>query len=695
MAHALIAIGAGGLGVVLAARHPLWPGLLLAAFVGWSLLSGWRPDLCLFVIPAGLPVLDFSPWTGWLAFNEFDLLILGAIAGGQARLVLGGRMAARFEAVSPPTFILAASGTFVVASTVALWRGLADAGGLDFGWFQAYLEPMNSLRLFKPLLFALLFASVLQAEVQSSPERAVRRIGAGMAFGLTLVTLAVLWERVAYTGLTEFSRPYRAVGLFWEMHVGGAAIDAYLAMAAPFAAWAVWRAQTPLRWSGAALLALMTCYACLTTFSRGVYLAVALPLILLSMLTPAPWQAGHAYGVVVRGALAVCATAALSAGAVVLAFVWCGYWVAGLVGVMAIGLLALVNRRRAPAARWPVATSGLAAALFVEILAVALTGSLLLERMGRSERDLGSRIAHWAKGLSLLNEPSDWVFGIGIGRFPAHFSRSANGDEMSGAVQMQPARLERHSVRVSGPPTLRQLEGLHALTQRVPLLDGARYRIDFDYRTQAKTGVMLGVCELHLLYERVCQSTRVELEPGTTSWGHVSVELDGPGLSAGRWFAPRRATFELSVLGPGAEADFSNLDLRADDSGPLLRNGDFARELAHWFPSAQSYFVPWHVDSLYLELLIERGLLGLGGFVVVMAWTLRRLVVASRQGASMAPFLAASLGGVLLIGLLSSVMDAPRAAFLLYFLVWLSIVLCGLRPARSMASRTSGPSAAR
>jgi hypothetical protein len=65
------------------------------------------------------------------------------------------------------------------------------------------------------------------------------------------------------------------------MHVGGAAIDVYLAMAAPFAAWAVVTAKSRVGWAAAAGLALLTGHACLTTFSRGAYVGVAAPLVLV------------------------------------------------------------------------------------------------------------------------------------------------------------------------------------------------------------------------------------------------------------------------------------------------------------------------------------------------------------------------------------------------------------------------------
>ena len=633
--HGLIAAGAVTAGLLLSVHHPLWPGAVLAAFLGWVLLVVWRPDLWLFVVPAGLPLLDFSPWSGWLSFDEFDLLVLGVIAAGHARLAWRAVAPVAGEPPRLPTIVVAAAGLFVAASVVALWRGFSDAGGFAFGWFQSYVDPMNSLRVFKPLLWMLLILPAMRAQIQASPERAMRRVGTGMAVGLAVTSLAVLWERIAYPGLVDFSSPYRTVGLFWEMHVGGAAIDAYLAMAAPFAAWALRSARTPLRWSGAAVLALLAAYACLTTFSRGVYLAVAAPLLLLGWLLWAPRLRP----------------------------------VPRLAG----------NRPERSVGWRPAAGAGLAAALLVEVLAVTWTGSFLLERMAQSDRDLRSRITHWTQGLGLLHEPSDRAFGIGLGRSPAHLTGFVRGYEFPGAVKPGPAAAGLHSVLLFGPAIRRHAEGQYALTQRVPLLEGAQYRVEFDYRVRSRAGVLLGVCELHLLYERRCQDAWVDVEPGDGSWRHWAVALKGPGLTVGHWFAPRMAVFEMAVPTAGAEVEVTNLKLQAGNARTLLHNGDFSRQMAHWFPSAQGYFVPWHLDNLYLELLVERGPLALAGFIALMAWALRRLISGPCRDAALAPFLAASLSGALLVGLLSSVMDAPRPAFLLLFLMGFSVLLCRCR----------------
>ena len=78
-------------GAALAWRHPLWPAPVLSAFLAWCVVAAWWPRAWLWLVPALLPLLNFSPWTGWIVFEEFDLLLLGALAGGYGRLALGGR----------------------------------------------------------------------------------------------------------------------------------------------------------------------------------------------------------------------------------------------------------------------------------------------------------------------------------------------------------------------------------------------------------------------------------------------------------------------------------------------------------------------------------------------------------------------------------------------------------------------------
>ena len=79
--------------------------------------------------------------------------------------------------------------------------------------------------------------------------------------------------------------------------------------------------------------------------------------------------------------------------------------------------------------------------------------------------------------------------------------------------------------------------------------------------------------------------------------------------------------------------------------------------------------MPWHVDNLALELLIERGALSLAAFTVLAALALRRLTAPRRRRCGLAPIAAAALAGALLVGGVSSLLDMPRVAVLLLTIV--------------------------
>lgn len=521
------------------------------------------------------------------------------------------------------------------AGLLALRRGFADAGGFSFDWFAGYTDPLNSLRVFKSLGFALLFIPLLQYELARSRALANQRLATGIVAGLIVVTLAVVWERAAFPGLADFSTNYRTVALFWEMHVGGAAIDAYLVLTTPFVVWALVCARRPLRWAGAAALALLTGYACLTTFSRGVYLAVALFLALLGLLL---WAQKSNFN--------------------------------------AREFLGRVWQRHGPEGWRAKAGLMLVLALVAEA-AVVGGGSFMAERLSSTDRDLNSRLEHWRNGLDLLNGPTDWLLGKGLGRFPANYAAHVPQGEFSGDVKV---REEQESggrvngfVTVRGPDTMKILGGQYALTQRVSRASKGPHRVRLEVRVQSQADVYVELCERHLLYDGSCQRAFVRVLPGKTEWQAFVLPLEGPVLAGGVWYAPRLGMFSLSVGNAGGVADFDNIRLVGPHREELLENGEFSRGLARWFPAAQAYFVPWHMDSLFLDVLVERGLAGLLLLAALMAYALWHLVVGRARSLPLSPYLAASLCAALLVGLVSSFMDAPRVAFLFYLLTLYAI----------------------
>nr|WP_315247535.1 hypothetical protein [uncultured Albidiferax sp.] len=650
---ALLALACGVAGVCLALAHPISPVLALAGFYAAAMVALWLPGIWLFAVPACLPFLNFAPWTGWLVFEEFDVLLLAVLAAGYFRLARRPSEAA-FRWTQPLSFPTTIVALFVAASLVVLARGLLDAGGLTWDLFQGYGDPMNSLRATKSLLWATLCMPLLADALRQSMVQSCKRLAAGMLVGLVVVVLVVLWERAAFPGWFNFTSKYRTTALFWEMHVGGAAIDAYMALATPFVAWALRSARRPWQWAWGALLAVLVTYAGLTTFSRGVYLAMLAPLVLLGLLL----------------------------------------WVqkAGL-DLRALAL-SLWQRRR-PRGWRAKAAWALSIALVAEVVGVLNGGSFMASRLTTTERDFGSRMAHWQRGLDLLHDPVDWATGIGLGRLPSHYARSYPEGEWSGHVAWQSGKSGQGGqgakppvMRVSGPETDDYLEGLYAATQRVRPVPGARYRASVQVRVDAPTGVYLQLCERHLLYPARCQNAYLTLkpvaDPAVSPWQRITVPLQGPRFKDMPWYAPRLGMFSVMVLGANAHADFRSIGLQSTNGQELLSNGNFAQNLAHWFPAARFYFLPWHIDNLFLEVLVERGLLGLVLWVALVGTALWQLVLGSARRQPLAPYLAASLCGVLLVGLVSSVMDVPRVAFLLFLLVCFALQL-------ARASRSTEP----
>ena len=458
----------------------------------------------------------------------------------------------------------------------------------------------------------------------------------GMVAGVGVVGGVVLWERMAYPGLLDFAAVYRVTAWFWEMHVGGAAIDTYLAMASPFVLLFWLEVRTAGLRGPASFLLLMLAYAILVTFSRGLYAAVFVSLPVFALVA-APWRAEGASGKVTRAAA----------------------------------------KRPIGASAWRLLGLPIAA---VAALAWFTLGSesFLQNRLLNTDKVLAGRIAHWAHSLALLRSPADWLLGLGLGRFPARYAGKVEDGDFPGAVRVGDRSRDgvgaSRFVTLQGPMTTDDKGGLFALTQRVSPLTGERYLATGLYRAAGRAELVLQVCERHLLYSWNCQEASFETQSGASGWRSFSLDLQGQRFASRSAIAPRLAFYTISVVNAGGQVDLTGLQLATGDKGGLLVNGDFSAGLARWFPAAQYYFLPWHTDSLLLELLVERGLSGLlavSGLLFCAVLSVVRLRRLDRLGAACG---CASLAGVLVVGAVSSVLEVPRVAFLLYLLMFHAVI---------------------
>ena len=618
--------------------HPMLslPSGLVAA--GVAIMSAVRPYWGLLTLLGLLPMASLSIWSGWRVTDEFDVLLLLILGGGYAHEAWMRMSHALPRVATPPKSsgmqsavgggVRWAWAAVLLTWAVSAWRGWFDAGASapDLLW-DGYDSTGNVWRVAKSMVALLLIAPWLRALYCRSPPQAIRSLHGGLLIGLILVCALAVWERAVYIGLWDLRSDYRTTAWFWEMHVGGGAIDVYLALTAPFAWWALWRARTTWQWALAATLLAVLVYVVVTTYSRGL--------------------AGVFVG-----------------GSVVMGWLWRR--------VPQARQDALVWRKQAQ--RW------LLAGLLAEALCLVGAGQFASDRLSNTSVDVQSRWAHWQSMYGLLKEPEDWWWGLGQGRLPARHSAMVSGPAMPGYLSwsVEPGA---PAVRLQGPKASAELAGRFALARRVPLAPGPHV-VHLTVRAAAETRLRFSLCERHLLYEIRCQEAVGTLQPGPAQvlvWPLSGPELDGQ-TGAARF---REGMASLTVMQADRAVDVLGWDIRNATNQGVLHHADFSEGFNGWYFVTTGYFRPWHADNLFMELWVERGLLGSVAHVILMACILWQVCFRCFTGET---WLLPILGGLVSCSVLLcviSVTELPRLSFLTGSLLLVSSLWGGVLRDRS------------
>ncbi len=335
-------------------RYPEGHVLLAAALVGYG-VALWRSgSLWLLVLPALLPVLDLSPWTGRLLLDEFDLLILLTLALGYWRGF--DRLPAPWESPLQRWAVILLLVSWALAMAMGLWP-LLDEGEV----LISSHSPLEAWMVGKGLLWALLLLPLLRRQRGRSRARARIRLVNGLVAGLALSVAAVLWQRHVFVGLLDFDNVFRVSGGFASMNTGGAYIEGFLALTFPVLV--VWLLVQRRWWAiaGGLLLAALASYAMLVTFSRGGY--------------------------------------------------------GGLVAGLAVAGMGLWFRRGEAKLRRLLLFGGVSAVAVVLAVPI-LTDGFARERLGRVAQDMQTRLDHWERALGLMPDgPAGGLLGAGFGRY--------------------------------------------------------------------------------------------------------------------------------------------------------------------------------------------------------------------------------------------------------------------------------------
>ena len=370
------------LGIIIAvfvfvARFPVAQFFLAAVFIIYIMVSLRYPDTWLVAVPALLPLLYLTPWSGRMFFDEFDMLLMCTLAVGLWHQRI------RPNSIRPSRGSRLVLWLFTVLYLIAIWRGLGTWTVLDFNSWASYYSPLNALRVAKGFLWALLLYPIWLTAWNLNPVRSNRLLTIGVMLGLLGLSVVVLWERgvihdlIYYKNLYQllgsllnFSTEYRITGLFADMHTGGTAIDGYLSLVWPFAALTV--ITTRKRWllTLGALALLGGFYAMVVTFSRGVYLGFGVVIVSFAMLGYFRHRRHISVGLVVL--TIVCSAVALMMS--VLAF-RSGGVIAIAASLMTFmigaGYIIFAEQRKVPAAFTAIAAFGVVLSMLVAAYAAA------------------------------------------------------------------------------------------------------------------------------------------------------------------------------------------------------------------------------------------------------------------------------------------------------------------------------------
>ncbi len=408
-------------------------------------------------------------------------------------------------------------------------------------------------------------------------------------------------------------------GPFFDLHTGGAAIDAYLTLAFPFAfgTLLLWH-RTDLRVLGAVLTALGA-YALFVTYSRADYAAIAVMLLMFGI---------------------------------------------GLAVTTGAGTR-LVRRR---------AAATVAASLLLLALLPLFVGGTMERRFQAVGVDLGTRLQHWRAALALNDAvPQGALLGIGKGVFPRlyYLDQSLRGEQLATLQHLREGREDFIRFSPSGP------SGVVYLQQRLAPNEPGSYRIQGRIRTRhgQDERLLLEFCERHILrFAEECQWTRLLVADTRGEWVEFNqpVSLDQLLRSGRVWQRP----VDLAVLNRGLQhgLDLAALQLYSPAGEPLLANSDFAAGWDHWFFSDGNH-TRWHVKNLFLFSYIEGGWLGLIVLLVFLGAVFARLWRLATHGDPLGMLLAAALAGTLTLGLFDSLFDVPRIGLSFFLLAFAGLVL--------------------
>ncbi len=319
-------------------------------------------------------------------------------------------------------------------------------------------------------------------------------------------------------------------------------------------------------------------------------------------------------------------------------------------------------------------------------LVPALMGYRMTSRLSDASTDLSTRTKHWHHAIALKNgQLSDLVFGMGLGSFPrAYHWDTIYHDDSSGDFSLLNENGNTF-LRTTGGKGLR-------FGQRLSVAAMQPMHMQMAVRSASPQALLrVRLCRRFVIqpweWNSDCITLDQVLKNTQDQWQTILFNLNtgkvGDGLEMAR--APlmleinNRREYDLMAF-PPARIDIDNISLKDAYGNEYVANGSFESNMDRWLPYYDFNHLPWHIKNLWLHLYFEQGWLGVIAFAG--AWIIA-LTIAWRstgKGEIFALGVAAALTGFVAVGTFGSPIDAPRVAWLYYFLLFVLIAQYRRRP---------------
>lgn len=594
-------------------HYPIAPLGLAGFLVCYGYLLNRHPDAWLFCIPALLPIMDFTPWTGRFFFDEFDLVVLTTVA-----LQLWQRpkknTIALFSRITVVLFYL-----YSFFYLISLLRGLLPLQPVDANSFSNYYSNFNSLRVGKGVIEgAMLLPALIRVLQNNSKAKAI--LSYGVIAGLTGVIAVSILERFLFTGVFDFSSEYRINALFSTMHTGGGHIESYLMLGLPFIVVLFFTDSVPIisRVLGGVLF-VTGLYVLLVTFSRGGYIGFAVGFMVLIVCLM----------VRIKG------TMMHHSKQIVMVFL---------------------------------------AALIIPVLAIPVfQGQLIKHRFNIFSEDKIIRTNHWLDAIRMMDDTMTvHLLGMGVGSYPRTYFW-LNTEKVIPASYKIGTEANNQYLQLRGGDALFMGQSLRVIPHtHYRLQVNVRSQVDkaaLSIAVCEKSLIYSLRCSNALL--------PIKLMPNITDWQFIDYPIDtgevaekSANIAAGLLSRPVQLTL-ANGNGAGKVIDVDNIKLMDEHGKNQLANGDFSKGLDRWFFATEKHH-PWHILNLWVHVLFDQGLIGLILLLLLLLSCIYQLYKKVTYD-PFAPLCLSALCAFSVVGWVDSPFDAPRITLLFFLIVVCSL----------------------